>query len=141
MVINRTCIFCDEYNSLFNENHLEEHYWRDCPMLAHCPLCYQVIEIPNLTFHMVNECENRSVVSACPRCHEAVLASEFRSHVSRRSCRPYPVDPNASRCPICHLDVPGGEKGWRLHLLAGDGCPQSDRKPRVAFGDHEIETD
>lgn len=36
------CYFCGERNSTFNEETLDMHYWKQCPMLKRCPHCKQV---------------------------------------------------------------------------------------------------
>ncbi|KAJ3417258.1 hypothetical protein HDV05_005714 [Chytridiales sp. JEL 0842] len=133
--MDNVCIFCDEQSPDFTEEGLDTHYWRDCPMLCTCPLCRQIVEVPNLTDHMIRECENQHRVKLCPRCCEAVLATEFNAHVSRSTCAMGSGMPNVFRCPLCHMDVissSGGETGWKRHLLKGLGCAGSDRKPRAA---------
>ncbi|KAJ3329688.1 hypothetical protein HDU76_007381, partial [Blyttiomyces sp. JEL0837] len=90
------------------------------------------VEIPLLTSHMLSECDNRSIVKVCPRCQEAVMSSEFVSHLSRQSCIPASTIPGVSRCPLCHQDVPNGDVGWKRHLLRGEGCSMNERKPRPA---------
>ena len=39
----RLCIFCGEQNDTFNEEGLDIHYWKSCPMLKRCQSCSQVI--------------------------------------------------------------------------------------------------
>ncbi|KAJ3070955.1 hypothetical protein HDU98_006027 [Podochytrium sp. JEL0797] len=78
---NRTCIFCNEKNAAFTDENLDIHYWRDCPMLCACPLCHLIVEIPTLTTHMVDECDNKKLVKLCSRCKETVLTSEFQLHL------------------------------------------------------------
>ena len=36
------CYFCGERNPTFNEETLDMHYWKQCPMLKRCPHCKQV---------------------------------------------------------------------------------------------------
>jgi len=35
------------------------------------------------------------------------------------------------RCPLCHVVILDGETGWKVHLLEGNGCPGSSRRPRI----------
>ncbi|ORY36822.1 hypothetical protein BCR33DRAFT_789990 [Rhizoclosmatium globosum] len=127
---NRTCIFCGEKNPDFTDEQLDIHYWRDCPMLCPCPLCHLIVEIPLLTVHMVEECDNKKLVKQCSRCKETVMTTEFQLHVERQTCLPASIIPGVSRCPQCHLDIPHGESGWKSHLLQGDGCKGSKREKK-----------
>lgn len=122
----RTCQFCGEYNGNFNEHNLDLHYVSACPMLCPCPLCDQVTEICQLQQHLVTECEKRRLVRECPRCHEAVRATEFNEHVAARAC----IEAVASHsvCPLCHERFKSSMEGWRRHLAATPGCPNNPRR-------------
>ncbi|KAJ3148995.1 hypothetical protein HDU89_003996 [Geranomyces variabilis] len=129
--LDRTCIFCGELDEAFvSEDSLDAHYWKDCCVLTHCPKCKLIVEIPLLTDHLVRDCESAANVPMrkCPRCTEAVKNSDFAAHTAKKKCRV--ADPHAQRCPLCHVDVEGGEKGWRDHLVTGGGCSGSERKPK-----------
>ncbi|KAJ3185062.1 hypothetical protein HDU87_002628 [Geranomyces variabilis] len=129
--LDRTCIFCGELDEAFvSEDSLDTHYWKDCCVLTHCPKCKLIVEIPLLTDHLVRDCESAANVPMrkCPRCTEAVKNSDFAAHTAKKKCRV--ADPHAQRCPLCHVDVEGGEQGWRDHLVTGDGCSGSERKPK-----------
>ncbi|KAJ3150983.1 hypothetical protein HDU86_006239 [Geranomyces michiganensis] len=129
--LDRTCIFCGELDDAFvSEDNLDAHYWKDCCVLTHCPKCKLIVEIPLLTDHLVRDCESAANVPMrkCPRCTEAVKNSDFAAHTAKKKCRV--ADPTAQRCPLCHVDVEGGEQGWRDHLVTGNGCSGSERKPK-----------
>ncbi|KAK7196468.1 hypothetical protein NESM_000584300 [Novymonas esmeraldas] len=121
----RTCQFCGEYNPSFNEHNLDLHYVSACPMLCPCPLCDQVTEICQLQQHLVSECDKRRLVRECPRCHEAVRATEFNEHVAARRC--IEAVPTHSVCPLCHARFKSGIDGWRSHLASSPGCPNNPR--------------
>ena len=42
---DQTCNFCGQYDANFNEDAIDIHYWKECPMLTTCWECEQVIEI------------------------------------------------------------------------------------------------
>ncbi|KAI9353671.1 hypothetical protein BDR26DRAFT_848997 [Obelidium mucronatum] len=123
---NRTCIFCNEKSPDFTDENLDIHYWRDCPMLCSCPLCHLIVEIPVLTAHMHDECDNKKLVKQCSRCKECIMTAEFQSHVERQTCLPASIIPGVARCPLCHMDVPHGESGWKTHLLQ-NGCSRKKK--------------
>ena len=56
-------MFCKISNPEWNEDSLDLHYWKDCPMLSPCPACAQVVEIAGLTDHLLDECEHRGEFS------------------------------------------------------------------------------
>ncbi|CAG9321572.1 unnamed protein product [Blepharisma stoltei] len=121
------CQFCGKKDTIFaNEDNLDIHYWKDCPMLVSCPYCSQVIEIFDLNSHLMKECDLKSVMSQCPRCKEAIHADEFEQHVEEQSCYAAKPPKIATRCPLCHEDVEPGIEGWKNHILT-QGCPNNDR--------------
>jgi centrosomal protein CEP104 len=122
------CQFCQEVNVAFSESPetLDLHFWRDCPMLVHCPHCNQVIEISRLNEHLLAECEYKTNHRACPRCGEAIAAQLFEKHVRRNSCLPAKSSSEGNRCPLCHQDILPFAAGWRSHLMV-DGCPNNVR--------------
>ncbi|KAJ3061962.1 hypothetical protein HDU98_002154, partial [Podochytrium sp. JEL0797] len=50
------------------------------------------------------------------------------------------VIPGVARCPLCHVDVPHGESGWKAHLLTGDGCSGSTKKNREVPAVENVES-
>ena len=121
------CKFCGKKDTLFaNEDNLDIHYWKDCPMLVACPNCNQVVEVLHLNSHMLGECEVAQVMRKCPRCNEAVHMEDFEQHIEEQACLPSKPANKANRCPLCHEDVKPGIEGWKEHILT-EGCPNNDR--------------
>lgn len=52
------CQFCGKYEMGWDQEQLDIHFWRDCPMLTSCPGCNQILEISGLNAHLHNECDN-----------------------------------------------------------------------------------
>ncbi len=82
---------------------------------------------------MLAECEDRSLVSQCKNCREAILKKDYSSHVAKAACKKA-IDMSL-RCPLCHNDVEEDEDGWKKHLLGKGssdafGCPGNPRKQR-----------
>ena len=50
------CNFCLRVDPSFNEESLDIHYWKECPMLTTCWECDQVIEIAQIEEHLLGEC-------------------------------------------------------------------------------------
>lgn len=60
-----TCMFCGVHNSKWNENDLDVHYWKDCPLLISCPSCAQIVEIAGLPEHLLDECDAKASYVPC----------------------------------------------------------------------------
>jgi centrosomal protein CEP104 len=58
---------------------------------------------------------------------EAVKEAELEDHRARNSCVVAKPANMYNRCPLCHMDIPPGDEGWRKHLLEGRGCPANTR--------------
>jgi centrosomal protein CEP104 len=52
------CQFCGKYEMGWDQEQLDIHFWRDCPMLTSCPGCNQILEISGLNGHLHSECDN-----------------------------------------------------------------------------------
>eukprot|EP00931_Biecheleriopsis_adriatica_P021357 TRINITY_DN1397_c4_g1_i1.p1 TRINITY_DN1397_c4_g1~~TRINITY_DN1397_c4_g1_i1.p1 ORF type:complete len:915 (-),score=205.75 TRINITY_DN1397_c4_g1_i1:39-2783(-) len=100
-----TCEFCGLHNPTFTQESMDVHYWRECPMLAQCEFCEQVVETSSLAQHLKEECEK-----------------------GRRE------DLDLNSCPFCGTSVGDAtEQEWRQHLLV-DGCVNNPRdKNRLAL--------
>ncbi|CAF3616574.1 unnamed protein product [Adineta steineri] len=120
-----TCIFCGEKNEDFVRDGLEQHYWTNCPMLRRCQECNQVVEIAIYVEHLLRECEKKGKYQQCPRCSEAI-GNDFDIHIKLKEC--HETQPNTSRCPLCHTNIPEGDKSWRDHLMEVDGCLKNPRR-------------
>ncbi|KAG0027971.1 hypothetical protein BGZ81_005133 [Podila clonocystis] len=119
---DRFCVFCDEKSSAFTDEGLVAHYWSDCAMLANCPNCKIIIEVPTLSDHMLKECSKRKFVKECETCHEIMAADAFLPHVAAGACKT--ISESAARCPLCQVILPqSDEASWKRHLMQGGGCP------------------
>lgn len=59
------CMFCGESDPRWNEDALDLHFWKSCPLLTPCPGCTQVVEIAGLPEHLLEECEHKANYVAC----------------------------------------------------------------------------
>ena len=124
---NAMCGFCGKSDPVFaNQDNLDIHYWKDCPMLVGCLQCSQIVEILHLNSHMLKECELKELVKQCSRCKEAIHIDEFEQHVEEQSCLAAKPPSRANRCPLCHEDVDPEPSGWIKHIIT-DGCSNNDR--------------
>ena len=80
------CIFCGERSEAFNEEGLDLHYWKECPMLKRCQHCKQVVEIANLSAHLLTECDKKEEFGLCKRCTEAIPKNDLDAHVKAKTC-------------------------------------------------------
>jgi centrosomal protein CEP104 len=118
----QTCGFCGRYDEAFNDESLDIHYWKECPMLAQCWECGQVIEIATLGEHLLEECEQRSEYKLCSKCKGVFRHEDFPSHDCVR-----PKPQGAVKCQMCKESLyPANEIGWRKHLLE-DKCTANPR--------------
>eukprot|EP00474_Spongospora_subterranea_P010303 CRZ10761.1 hypothetical protein [Spongospora subterranea] len=124
------CRFCGKRDPQFTiEENLDLHYWMHCPMLVSCKLCEQVVEIPTLSDHLMNECEAASNVVMCIHCQRPLCGpQELQEHES--ACPgPRLLNSAASnQCPLCFKGIGAGEDGWRTHLLEPPGCKNNARQ-------------
>ncbi len=68
----KTCMYCGKFDTKFDENSMDMHCFQDCPMLCECPGCSQMLEIPDLNFHLNEDCDNKMAYQTCPRCKEPI---------------------------------------------------------------------
>lgn len=97
-------------------------------MLCECIGCEQMLEVPNLNYHLLNECDKKNQYRQCPRCKEPIETNYYDQHVDEESCNPAQPLSKANRCSLCHEDIKPGEEGWKKHLLI-DTCPNNERHP------------
>jgi len=60
-----SCMFCGVKDPAWNENDLDVHYWKDCPLLISCPSCAQIVEIAGLPEHLLDECDSKDSYVPC----------------------------------------------------------------------------
>ncbi len=58
-------MFCGKGDKTWNEDGLDLHYWKECPLLAPCPGCAQIVEIAGLPDHLLDECEQKQNYEPC----------------------------------------------------------------------------
>ena len=122
-----SCQFCGLYNPNFTSEQIDQHHFKECPMLLPCFKCGQIIEISYLNQHFLNECQYKKQFKQCPRCKEAVLIKDYDAHVADKSCNAFKSSNVCNRCPLCHNDIsPAGKVGWEIHLLE-QMCPNNPR--------------
>ncbi|XP_041377426.1 centrosomal protein of 104 kDa-like [Gigantopelta aegis] len=124
--MDKICIFCGERNNDFNDEGLDLHYWKSCPVLKRCANCKEVVEIASLTDHLLKECESKNNFSKCPRCSEAIVKAVYDQHVAEKTCNPNQA--NVNHCPLCHENIPVGEDSWKNHLMGPRGCSNNPRR-------------
>ena len=92
----------------FNEESIDIHYWKECPMLTNCWECEQVIEVQNIEEHLLEECQHMEKYKFCPKCKSVLLVDEFDGHECTKA-----NPPGAVRCPLCSETVhPNDREGW-----------------------------
>jgi hypothetical protein len=102
---SKTCQYCNKHDPKFDEASLDMHCFQDCPMLCECIGCNQMLEIPDLNFHLQEDCDNGSSFRQCPRCKEPVETATFDQHVDEELCNMAQNPAKANRCPLCHEDI------------------------------------
>jgi centrosomal protein CEP104 len=125
------CEFCGWIDNAFlNQDQLDIHMFKFCPVLMVCPECQQVIEIKDRNDHLLSECKNCDDFSQCNRCLSAIPNDEFQTHTSRMSCKLQRPDQKNPRCPLCLADLIANQRGsnfaLRDHLVSGE-CPRNQR--------------
>jgi hypothetical protein len=83
------------------------------------------VEIGIYIEHLLRECEKKGKYQQCPRCTEAI-GNDFDVHIKLKEC--HENKPNTNRCPLCHMNIPDGDKPWRDHLMGADGCVKNPRR-------------
>jgi centrosomal protein CEP104 len=109
------CMFCGKSEEGWTEDMLDLHYWKDCPLLAPCPACAQIVEIAGLPEHLLEECEHKQNFESCDTTGLAIRREDFASWQESPSCVP-PAE-NSMYCPLCLAAVVDSDDAWRQHLL------------------------
>lgn len=117
------CMFCGASDKTWNEELLDVHYWRDCPLLSACPACSQVVEIAGLPEHLLQECEAKDGYQLCETTGLAILKDEFNEWTIGEKCIAPPA--NSMYCPLCLMVVPDSDDLWKDHLCKE--CPANTR--------------
>ena len=117
MINKNECALCKI--NLGNED-MNNHI-KSCKMCTRCDKCKIYLEVKNLTNHRLNECKYKNEFIFCDRCKEAIGTKEYKKHTEKKKCNMYKS--NYNRCPLCHKDIPYGNKGFYQHLVV-DKCPE-----------------
>ena len=106
------CMFCDR-PGLETEDALDLHYWQECPMLASCPSCTQVVEVGAMTEHQITECENKDDYIECETTGLAVPKTKFADWRMSEQCATPPA--GSICCALCFYPVK--QSDWKNHIL------------------------
>lgn len=118
-----SCMFCGVTNLTWQENDLDVHYWKDCPLLISCPSCAQIVEIAGLPEHLLDECDSKEEYVPCDVTGLAVKELDFDNWQKSDNCVPAPT--NCMYCPLCLSSVEDSDEAWLSHLTKG--CPKNSR--------------
>jgi len=122
------CSYCGKTDKKFiSQTNLDEHVTSECLLFSNCIKCQKNLEIRLLNKHMLSDCAFKQDFRVCKRCKEAIIITEYESHVKENNCNPAKNINTCNRCPLCHNDVPPLDKGFVQHLV-NDGCPKQKRK-------------
>ena len=118
-----TCNFCERYDPEFNQDTIDLHYWKDCPMLTRCTDCDQVVEVQSMAEHHLQECAQSHFYKWHETCKMPILKADAHKH---KCTKPKPA--GAVKCPLCQDNVfPNTNAGWKKHLLV-DECRENHRR-------------
>jgi len=109
------CMFCGDTDKAWDEDAMDLHYWKDCPMLSACPSCSQVVEIAGLPEHLLEECDAKEKYALCQVTGLAIDVASFADWSESASCTAPPDD--SMFCPLCKTIVPDSDELWREHLV------------------------
>lgn len=109
------CMFCGAGDTKWDEDALDLHYWRDCPLLAACPGCTQIVEIASLPDHQLDECDQKNSYVPCDVTGLAVKSSELKKWATSEYCQPPPD--GCMYCPLCLAAVDDTDEDWKDHLM------------------------
>lgn len=120
--VDNKCQFC-----LLVVNNKEQHKLQDCVMFCKCMACHVIVEIRRLNYHLLYECANKRNFKQCKKCKESILIDNYDKHVKDDKCIAAKPLAKANRCPLCHNDIPSGDKGFYSHLVTF-GCKSNVRR-------------
>jgi len=99
-----TCQFCGRHDPTFDEEKLDLHFWKECPMLMPCEQCGQVVEVAALAEHLVTECDQSQPFKYQP---------------------PLGTTADYTGCPLCGEELPRDPVACRAHVM--HECPGNKR--------------
>jgi centrosomal protein CEP104 len=121
-----TCMFCGASDSTWDEDALDLHYWKDCPLLSPCEACAQVVEIAGMADHLLEECEHKGEFRSCETTGLAVRISTYSDWKNSPQCIKCP--PERMYCPLCLTTVADTDDAWKQHLFYD--CAKNTRSRR-----------
>ncbi|KAL1526684.1 hypothetical protein AB1Y20_015386 [Prymnesium parvum] len=101
----QTCQFCGRHDPDFDDEKMDLHYWKECPMLMPCEQCGQVVEVASLAEHLVGECDQSHPFKYQP---------------------PLGVSADYTGCPLCAEELPEDPDACRAHIM--QFCPGNKRR-------------
>jgi hypothetical protein len=124
------CVNCGKADKKLNgREYYEKHISEECPMFTTC-ICDENVEVKNLNNHLLNSCKIKESFKLCKRCKEAISLTEYEKHEKDNKCNPAKNINSSNRCPLCHKDIPPGDKGFVQHLIK-DTCTKQKRKDKT----------
>lgn len=117
------CMFCGAGDRTWTEDTLDMHYWKDCPLLAPCPACAQVLEVAGLTDHLLDECEHKDSYLHCRTTGLAVRKQDYTTFQKGPYFRP--LEDGTFLCPLCCTACMDTDADWNHHLCYD--CTQNQR--------------
>ncbi|XP_024402111.1 uncharacterized protein [Physcomitrium patens] len=122
-----SCLFCGKQDARFKEgDNLDLHFCEQCPMLASCSSCGQIVEISSLKDHYLFECVSGRRYVECQKCYLAIPELRLAAHHKSKDCK-MSKQHKLLRCPLCYRTVHPSDKGWREHILQQPGCLRNPR--------------
>jgi len=118
-----SCMFCGKGDRSWTEDTLDMHYWKDCPLLAPCPACAQVLEVAGLTDHLLDECEHKESFLHCRTTGLAVRKQDYPTFKKGPYFRP--LEDGTFLCPLCYTACLDTDADWNHHLCYE--CTQNQR--------------
>lgn len=123
------CKYCGKLGKEYynGSKDLENHYKNECLLHTICSKCGENLLVKNLNSHLLNKCQYKSNFKMCKRCREAVDIQDYETHSKELACFQSKSKNQFNRCPLCHRDIPPGDKGWAQHLVK-EGCVHQVKK-------------
>lgn len=125
------CHFCQIFDENFaNQDNMDLHLYKHCMMLMTCEGCHQVVEVKEITNHLLSECKNSANYTQCTRCLKAIPNDQMPAHTARITCKMMRPDQKMARCPLCQADLVtkknDPDETLRDHLV-NNQCPNHPR--------------
>lgn len=115
------CMFCHlESEDFENVENLEVHLHRECPTVAECPGCNQMIEVVDMIKHRNEECPEAQIFAPCNSCQLPITDEEAETDLHLSCSPPLGSDSRGQKmiqCILCTKELPSNSAArWRRHL-------------------------